>query len=28
VIKGAQFANTNEAATRDINQQFTGLNPR
>ena len=27
VIKGAQFANTNEAATRDINQQFTGLNP-
>ena len=27
VIKGAQFANANEAATRDINQQFTGLNP-
>jgi NitT/TauT family transport system substrate-binding protein len=27
VMKGAQFANTNEAATRDINQQFTGLNP-
>ena len=27
MIKGAQFANTNEAATRDINQQYTGLNP-
>jgi NitT/TauT family transport system substrate-binding protein len=27
VIKGAQFANANEAATREINQQFTGLNP-
>jgi NitT/TauT family transport system substrate-binding protein len=27
VIKGAEFANANEAATRDINQQFTGLNP-
>ena len=27
VIKGAQFAASNEAATRDINQQFTNLNP-
>ena len=27
VIKGAKFANANEAATREINQQFTGLNP-
>ena len=27
VIKGAKFANANEAATRDINQQFTDLNP-
>lgn len=27
VIKGAQFAGSNEAATRDINQQFTNLNP-
>ena len=27
VIKGSQFANTNEAATREINQQFTNLNP-
>src|SRR5262245_5965417 len=27
VIKGAQFAAANEAAVRDINQQFTGLNP-
>ena len=27
VAKGAQFAASNEAATRDINQQFTNLNP-
>ena len=27
VIKGAKFAASNEAATRDINQQFTNLNP-
>ncbi len=27
VTKGAQFAATNEAATRDINVQFTNLNP-
>jgi NitT/TauT family transport system substrate-binding protein len=27
VMKGAQFANTNEAVTRDINQAWTGLNP-
>jgi NitT/TauT family transport system substrate-binding protein len=27
VNKGAQFAGSNEAATRDINQQFTNLNP-
>jgi NitT/TauT family transport system substrate-binding protein len=27
VIKGSQFANGNEAATREINQQFTNLNP-
>jgi NitT/TauT family transport system substrate-binding protein len=27
VTKGAQFAAANEAATRDINQQFTNLNP-
>jgi NitT/TauT family transport system substrate-binding protein len=27
VVKGAQFAASNEAATRDINQQFTNLNP-
>jgi len=27
VIKGAQFVASNEAATRDINQQFTNLNP-
>ncbi len=27
VMKGAQFARTNEAATRDINQAWTGLNP-
>jgi len=27
VMKGAQFASTNEAATRDINQAWTGLNP-
>ena len=27
VSKGAQFAASNEAATRDINQQFTNLNP-
>ena len=27
VIQGAQFAGSNEAATRDINQQFTNLNP-
>jgi NitT/TauT family transport system substrate-binding protein len=27
VTKGAQFAASNEAATRDINQQFTNLNP-
>lgn len=27
VTKGAQFAAGNEAATRDINQQFTNLNP-
>jgi NitT/TauT family transport system substrate-binding protein len=27
VTKGAQFATSNEAATRDINQQFTNLNP-
>jgi ABC-type nitrate/sulfonate/bicarbonate transport system substrate-binding protein len=27
VMKGAQFASTNEAATRDINQMWTGLNP-
>jgi hypothetical protein len=26
-MKGAQFASTNEAATRDINQMWTGLNP-
>ena len=26
-MKGAQFASTNEAATRDINQAWTGLNP-
>ena len=25
--KGAQFAASNEAATREINQQFTNLNP-
>jgi NitT/TauT family transport system substrate-binding protein len=27
VIKGAEFAGANEAATRDINLQFTNLNP-
>ena len=27
VTKGAQFAASNEAATRDINLQFTNLNP-
>jgi NitT/TauT family transport system substrate-binding protein len=27
VIKGAKFAASNEAATRDFNQQFTNLNP-
>ena len=27
VMKGAQFASTNEAPTRDINQVWTGLNP-
>jgi NitT/TauT family transport system substrate-binding protein len=27
LIKGAEFASSNEAATRDINQQFTNLNP-
>ena len=27
VIKGAQFAASNETAIRDINQQFTNLNP-
>jgi NitT/TauT family transport system substrate-binding protein len=27
VTKGAQFATANEAATRDINMQFTNLNP-
>ena len=27
VMEGAQFANTNEAVTRDINQAWTGLNP-
>jgi NitT/TauT family transport system substrate-binding protein len=27
VIKGAQFAKSNEAATRDINVAYTGLNP-
>jgi NitT/TauT family transport system substrate-binding protein len=27
VARGAQFAASNEAATRDINQQFTNLNP-
>ena len=27
VTKGAQFAAANEAATRDINLQFTNLNP-
>ena len=27
VAKGAQFAASNEAATRDINQQFTNLTP-
>ncbi|MFL6799916.1 MAG: ABC transporter substrate-binding protein [Xanthobacteraceae bacterium] len=27
VIKGARFASSNEAATREINQQFTNLNP-
>jgi NitT/TauT family transport system substrate-binding protein len=27
VLKGAQFAAANEAATRDINQEFTNLNP-
>jgi NitT/TauT family transport system substrate-binding protein len=27
VTKGAQFAAANEAATREINQQFTNLNP-
>jgi NitT/TauT family transport system substrate-binding protein len=27
LLKGVQFASTNEAATRDINQAWTGLNP-
>jgi NitT/TauT family transport system substrate-binding protein len=27
VTKGAEFAASNEAATRDINLQFTNLNP-
>lgn len=27
VIKGAEFANTHEAVTRDVNQQFTNLAP-
>jgi hypothetical protein len=27
VMKGSQFAGTNEAATRDINLAWTGLNP-
>jgi NitT/TauT family transport system substrate-binding protein len=27
LAKGAKFAGSNEAATRDINQQFTNLNP-
>ena len=27
VNKGAQFAQSNEAATRDINVAYTGLNP-
>jgi NitT/TauT family transport system substrate-binding protein len=27
LMKGAQFAHTNDAATRDINQAWTGLNP-
>jgi NitT/TauT family transport system substrate-binding protein len=27
VMKGAEFARSNEAATRDINQAWTGLNP-
>lgn len=27
VRRGAQYANDNEAAAKDINQQFTGLNP-
>jgi NitT/TauT family transport system substrate-binding protein len=27
IVKGAQFANTDEKAAREINQQFTKLNP-
>jgi NitT/TauT family transport system substrate-binding protein len=27
IVKGAQFANSNESAAREINQQFTKLNP-
>ena len=27
IVKGAQFANSNEGAAREINQQFTKLNP-
>ena len=27
VVKGVEFANANEAATREINQQFTNLLP-
>lgn len=27
IVRGAQFANSNEAATREINMQFTKLNP-
>lgn len=27
IIKGAEFANANEAATRTINQEYTNLNP-
>ena len=28
VIKGAQYANTHESETRDVNQQFTNLSPQ
>ena len=27
IVKGSQFANSNDAATRQINQKFTNLNP-